>query len=241
MSSVIDYAKCPYCGKEESYIVDFYYRTDEEYCFCTNCGSHHDIVLERDEKDMPVFRFKKHYDFGKIKMRAEIDDKIVAIASIDNKAQFDIYNHHIRNPKDFEECFPEFCQSVADYILARPDKFATAIEDFKRGCYSDRSGDKYSVALWRTSVIDIVDENNEHFLYLNTKTEFDDTGIAVSECSYITDEKICYGTYNVTDGKSTSVYPFETEPSEAELQELINNASVISINVVKNGETIVVK
>lgn len=241
MGTIRDYAKCPYCGKEESYIIDYNYRTDEEHCFCTNCGSHHDITLERDEENTPIFRFKKHYDFGEIKIRAKIDDVIVAAASIENKKQYETYNHYISKPKNFQECFSELCHSVEKYILARPERFANEIKDYRRGCYADRSGDKYSVALWRTAVIDIVDENDEHFRYINTKTKLNDTGIDVSECRYITDEKIRYGTFLVTDGKSTFIHSFDTEPSEAELQKLINDASVTEIKVVKNQETIIFK
>lgn len=241
MSSTIDYLDCPYCHSKGTFVSDFYYRTDEEYCFCTNCGSHYNVTLNRDSSGKPVFNTPKHYDFGKIEIKAEIENNTVAVATIDNKAMFDCYNNHIAEPKAFAECFPAFCNEIDNYILARPEKFAREIENYKRGCYHDGSGDKYAVAPWRRASLRILYEN-ESFLYFNTKIEFDDTGMLVSECDYVTDEKICCGTFTVSDGKAVSAFhSFETMPSEEQLKALVNDPNVKNIKIVKDGNVEIIK
>lgn len=240
MGSVISYNKCPYCGAEnDEYIVDYYYKTGEMYSFCTRCGSHHDISLKRDENGHYAFNEPKHYDFSKITLNATMDGETIAVTSINSKEDFDIYNKCIGCPKEFEERFPEFCKTVTDYILARPKEFADAIKNYERGCYSDGSGDRYSVALWHLAPRRVVCDDKP-FLYLNTKIDFDDTGLLVSECEYIDEEAICFGTYTVEED-GTTVYSFEKEPTEEELQALINNKTVVGINIVKNGENTIIK
>lgn len=239
MGSVISYEKCPYCGAEEQYAVDYYYRSGEMYSFCKCCGSHHEISLKRDENGQYVFNEPKHYDFGKIALKATIGDETIAVTSINSKEDFDIYNKCIGSPKEFEERFPEFCEKITNYVLEKPETFADAIEDYRRGCYRDRSGDRYSVALWHLALRCVV-YDDKPFLFTNTKIDFDDTGLLVSECEYVNEEAICFGTFTVEDN-GTAVYPFETEPTEEELQALIDDETVTHINVVKNGENTIVK
>ena len=47
MGSVIDYVTCPNYGSEESYFCEFYYKSDEEFCFCTKCGHTHDYFMTK--------------------------------------------------------------------------------------------------------------------------------------------------------------------------------------------------
>ena len=239
MSSVINYEVCPYCGCED-YVVDYYYRTDEMYGFCPCCGSRHNITLRRDENGHCVFGAPKHYNFSDIAVKAVINDETIAVATINNKADFDIYNNWINKSEEFEKRFGELCEAVTAYILARPEEYASVIEDYKRGCYSDGSGDKNSVALWRNASIRIVC-NDEPFIYLNTKIDFDETGMLISECDYIDEETIGYGTYSIADENGSSVFTFESEPTDAELQELIDAEFCHKITVVKNGKIEIIK
>ena len=239
MGSVISYEVCPYCGSED-YVVDYYYKTDEMYGFCPHCGSHHEVTLRRDENGHLVFNAPKHYDFSDITIKAEMNNETIAVMPINSKADFGIYNNWIGNSEAFEKRFGELCEAVTAYMLARPEEYASVIEDYKRGCYSDGSGDKNSVALWRNASIRIVC-NDEPFIYLNTKIDFDETGMLISECDYIDDEVICYGTYSIADENGSAIFSFEKEPTEAELQELIDAEFCNKITVVKNGEVKVIK
>lgn len=239
MGSVIDYVKCPFCGAEGAYIVDYYYRTDETYCFCSVCGSHHNISLKRTADGNYAFNEPKHYDFAEITLKATLNDEDIAVASMDSEKAFDVYSKSIGNPKAFEDYFSELCKAVTNYILARPEAYAEAIENYKRGCYSDNSGDKYSVALWHKAHLCVMCDDKP-LLGANIifpKIDFDDTGVLVSECDYKEDKSICYGTYRMKG----SLYTFEKEPTDAELQTLIKDTSVTAINVVRNGENIVIK
>lgn len=47
MGSVLDYFDCPICGNEAS--SDFYYKTGEEYIFCTHCGYKKEMTYQRNE------------------------------------------------------------------------------------------------------------------------------------------------------------------------------------------------
>lgn len=48
MGSVIDYIECPRC-KNDNCTDDFYYKTGEEYIFCSDCGYHKVFHYKRDE------------------------------------------------------------------------------------------------------------------------------------------------------------------------------------------------
>jgi len=47
MGSVIEHIECPNCKGEA--VSDFYYKTGEEYIFCTQCGYQHNFYYERNE------------------------------------------------------------------------------------------------------------------------------------------------------------------------------------------------
>ena len=49
MGSVIDYIECPNCKGEDAAVSDYYYKTGEEYIFCTECGYQHNFYYERNE------------------------------------------------------------------------------------------------------------------------------------------------------------------------------------------------
>jgi hypothetical protein len=51
MGSVIDTIECPNCKKEDCY-VDFYYKTGEEYTFCSDCGYSKQIHIINREKNL---------------------------------------------------------------------------------------------------------------------------------------------------------------------------------------------
>jgi hypothetical protein len=47
MGSVIDYVKCPHCGSMA--FNDFYYKTNEEYIWCYDCGYYYTYELIHKE------------------------------------------------------------------------------------------------------------------------------------------------------------------------------------------------
>lgn len=47
MGSVLDTIECPVCSSEAS--SDYYYKTGEEYIFCSHCGYKREMRFERDE------------------------------------------------------------------------------------------------------------------------------------------------------------------------------------------------
>ena len=48
MGSVLDLIECPNCKQEA--VIDFYYKTGEEYIFCKNCGySRRVTIINRDK------------------------------------------------------------------------------------------------------------------------------------------------------------------------------------------------
>ena len=47
MGSTISNEKCSQCGG--IYVIDYYYRTGEEYQFCQRCGKLHNHAIVRDE------------------------------------------------------------------------------------------------------------------------------------------------------------------------------------------------
>ena len=49
MGSVISYEKCSQCGGV--YVIDYNYRTGEEYHFCQRCGKLHNHAIVRDENE----------------------------------------------------------------------------------------------------------------------------------------------------------------------------------------------
>lgn len=57
MGSIMEYETCPNCGSEESYIRDYYYKSDEEYCFCSKCGHVHNYFMT-NQKIRVVVPFK---------------------------------------------------------------------------------------------------------------------------------------------------------------------------------------
>ena len=49
MGSVIDYMDCPNCNTEDSAVNDYYYKTGEEYIFCTECGYQRNFYYDKNE------------------------------------------------------------------------------------------------------------------------------------------------------------------------------------------------
>ena len=48
MGSVMDWGDCPRCKSVESYMSDFYYKTGEEYSYCSECGYSKEMSFKRD-------------------------------------------------------------------------------------------------------------------------------------------------------------------------------------------------
>lgn len=99
MGSVQSTIRCPQC--EGPMFTDYYYKTDEEYQFCTCCGKYESWTIVRDEAGKAVF--KKN---GKVKYK-HINRKGYGCASIafsNGVSQV----HHFSSPirkKDKDEFF----------------------------------------------------------------------------------------------------------------------------------------
>lgn len=50
MGSVVDYMMCPNCNTEEGAVVDFNYKTGEEFIHCPNCGYHRRFYITNWDK-----------------------------------------------------------------------------------------------------------------------------------------------------------------------------------------------
>jgi len=242
MGSVIDVTKCPRCG-QDTYQTDYYYHTDEEYCFCTSCGTYHNVHLHRDAEHKVITRPNGHFDFGKIKLiaRIESNEEPLAETVINSREDFDAYNNHIGNPKAFQEQFPELCKTITDFALANPEEYEYAIENYKRGCYDDDSGDEYDVALWKIATFNIVDENNQRFVYTTSMIEWDETGMTVFSPEYITDHKDGYGVFTTVNDDTIAFCIFDEEPSEKQLNDLIKDDKVLSITVLRDEKIVTIK
>lgn len=48
MGSIIDYIECPNCKNDA--VLDFYYKTAEEYMLCDHCGYSYSIILKNRDK-----------------------------------------------------------------------------------------------------------------------------------------------------------------------------------------------
>jgi len=108
MGSVIDYIDCPNCGQEA--FDDFYYKTGEEYLFCTHCGyMKSSTIIARDKKlneltetdwkldlvDKPFGAYRIKYsetvasEVGCLEFETELDKiKSEAIAELDRIEEF---------------------------------------------------------------------------------------------------------------------------------------------------------
>jgi hypothetical protein len=51
MGSVIDYIECPNCESPDCH-NDFYYKTGEEYTFCSDCGYTRNVIIVNREKKL---------------------------------------------------------------------------------------------------------------------------------------------------------------------------------------------
>ena len=54
MGSVISEMKCPQCGGAMT--IDYYYKTDEEYRFCSSCGKTENWTVIRDANGKAVLK-----------------------------------------------------------------------------------------------------------------------------------------------------------------------------------------
>ena len=72
MGSVIDYMMCPHCNTEDGAVVDFNYKSGEEFIHCPNCGYHRRFYITNWDKkeetaegewtpDYEIFECKEPY------------------------------------------------------------------------------------------------------------------------------------------------------------------------------------
>lgn len=124
MGSVQDCVKCPKCG-EYSYVRDYYYKSGEEYCFCSNCGYVHNVELKRDENKNSIRTLEAKYDLSKgnvLYARAKrdkneeleiIDSLPVSVDDTDENI-YDFLNLYQSFYKTFAKELPEKFKSFSD-------------------------------------------------------------------------------------------------------------------------------
>ena len=94
MGSVIDYIECPNCKLDA--LTDFYYRTGEEYTFCSNCGYYKTITIkdkrkklsELEEEDFVLEEIINPFGAYKIKGKDSIASQIGVLESEDHLVNF---------------------------------------------------------------------------------------------------------------------------------------------------------
>lgn len=87
MGSVIDEIECPHCKQQA--MQDYYYKTDERYVTCLNCGYYHAVSLKNRDKSMSEvtdedyeeFEVKEPYASYRIKPKGTIFSHVGSLSS----------------------------------------------------------------------------------------------------------------------------------------------------------------
>ena len=95
MGSVQDVIKCPKCG-HKTFTRDYYYRSDEEYCFCCTCGYQRNYYFKRDDQHNPIRIIKNKYDLNE-------SNVIFGMAKYDEQNKIRIIASKRITPSDTEE------------------------------------------------------------------------------------------------------------------------------------------
>lgn len=118
MGSVQSKIECPNCSSEEC-IEDFYYKTDEEYIFCPDCGYIQEFFYKKDKDGkfelldktkgfafdnlVPVNRSVEH-PFGSF--RIEATNSFTSMGSLETNESYEEFVSNIvsqtNQPNDFE-------------------------------------------------------------------------------------------------------------------------------------------
>ena len=97
MGSVISEMKCPQCGGGMT--IDYYYKTDEEYRFCSSCGKTENWTIIRDANGKAVLKKNGKAKYKHIRHKGY---GCVHIAFMDGVSQISSFSNPIRK-KDKDE------------------------------------------------------------------------------------------------------------------------------------------
>lgn len=108
MGSVIDVMDCPNCNQPDCH-SDFYYKTGEEYIFCSDCGYSRSVTIKNREKslkdltddDWAMEELKNPWGVFKIKEIGMVGWTVGAIAS--EKEFSDISNNVMEHLESVDE------------------------------------------------------------------------------------------------------------------------------------------
>ena len=121
MGSTISNEKCSQCGG--IYVIDYYYRTGEEYQFCQRCGKLHNHAIVRDEN--------KNYCYdenGKLKFE-DVSSQGFGCMAIASKGFKSIY--HLDKPVD-EEIKKEYLGILEEDEIDKDECYLTTWDDDKK-------------------------------------------------------------------------------------------------------------
>ena len=107
MASVLDFIECPNCKQEA--LMDFYYKTGEEYTNCGNCGYHRSAtIINRDKKlselteaDWKVEELKNPYGAYRIKSYQSVATQC---GSLETESELAELLQHLLNSETVEYC-----------------------------------------------------------------------------------------------------------------------------------------
>lgn len=107
MGSVLDIIDCPNCGKEAN--TDYYYKTGEEYVFCTHCGYYRSSVIKEEarnkyvneltEDDFEVKELKNPYGSFRI---TTYEGAGHICGSLESKTQLDVLKTECENDNEVQ-------------------------------------------------------------------------------------------------------------------------------------------
>lgn len=99
MGSIMDNTDCPQCGNSEA-VVDYYYKTGEEYILCDKCGyTRKFIITNREEvgkmdtegfEILPKFELQEVFGLGcyRLQYKGDVGYELGTFALVDSEAEF---------------------------------------------------------------------------------------------------------------------------------------------------------
>jgi hypothetical protein len=120
MGSVVDFIECPNCKTEESYAVDYYYKTGEEYGLCGECGYHESHHYKRDsEGKLLMVDPEKGYAFENLIAESIVIDKPYAAYYVEGEIGGQL------GSLEKEEDYDKFCSEIVS-LSNQPHEFIRA-------------------------------------------------------------------------------------------------------------------
>lgn len=220
MGSTIDTVKCPKCG-HETFTRDYYYRSSEEFCFCSTCGYERNVFLKRDEETGKyVKEVTQRYDLNKVNIifgQAKHDkDNVKKIVGM--------YNSKRMTPEDTDEDIFTF---INLHLCFEPFNKKQLPEKFNM-ITGTMPNDRFSIFL---------EENGEYtqLFYINRELKIVDGHLEVHEVPYIKKESGGFGVVSVKAERGWVSYSIE----EGTVPEITDD--VVFASAVIDGELKILK